>query len=188
MKRRRPGGAGPAELRRRHRGPADRRAGRRPGARPRQGRARRCSPPRWQAGHPLVLDGDALHLLDAGRISRPARSSRRTAGEFVALFGAGDGVEARPHPRRRRARGAVVVHKGADTVIAAPDGRVAHRPAGNPGCRPQAPATCCAVRSRAMRAAGLRAVRRRLRRRVAARPRARRCSGRRSSPTTSRTR
>jgi hydroxyethylthiazole kinase-like uncharacterized protein yjeF len=81
------------------------------------------------SGRPLVLDADALHLL-AGRLGRLSECSdwpilTPHQGEFARLFGerAGSKVE---QAREAAARaGAVVVFKGADTVVAAPDGRAA---------------------------------------------------------------
>ncbi|WP_374942858.1 NAD(P)H-hydrate dehydratase [Sphingomonas sp.] len=83
--------------------------------------------------HPLVLDGDALHALDLESLASRAAPTVLTphAGEFAALFGTVDGGKiARARDAARRS-GATIVYKGADTVIAHPDGRVrvAHRPA-----------------------------------------------------------
>lgn len=74
--------------------------------------------------HPLVIDGDALHLLDPDRLQAREAATVLTphAGEFAALFGEGEGSKiARTQDAARRS-GAVVVFKGADTVIAAPNG------------------------------------------------------------------
>ena len=74
--------------------------------------------------HPLVIDGDALHLLDLDRLQAREATTVLTphAGEFAALFGAGEGGKiARTRDAARRS-GALVVFKGADTVIAQPDG------------------------------------------------------------------
>ncbi|WP_425229621.1 NAD(P)H-hydrate dehydratase [Sphingomonas sp.] len=74
--------------------------------------------------HPLVIDGDALHLLDLAQISARQAPTVLTphAGEFDALFGKGDGSKiVRTQDAARRA-GGVVVHKGPDTVVARPDG------------------------------------------------------------------
>ncbi|UUX99862.1 NAD(P)H-hydrate dehydratase [Sphingomonas sp. J315] len=74
---------------------------------------------------PLVIDGDALHLLDLAALRDRAAPVVLTphTGEFEALFGAGPGSKIdRAQDAARRAN-AVVVFKGADTVIAAPDGR-----------------------------------------------------------------
>jgi len=78
------------------------------------------------ASHPLVLDGDALRLLDPDRIRALTVPVILTphAGEFDALFGRSDDDKiTRARDAAARA-GSVVVFKGADTVIAAPDGRV----------------------------------------------------------------
>ena len=75
--------------------------------------------------HPLVIDGDALHLLDPDRLARRAAPAILTphAGEFDALFGKDDASKL-DRARAAAARAdAVVVFKGADTVIAAPGGR-----------------------------------------------------------------
>jgi hydroxyethylthiazole kinase-like uncharacterized protein yjeF len=77
------------------------------------------------AGHPLVLDGDALRLLDPDRIRALTIPVILTphAGEFDALFGRSDDDKITRARDAAARTGAVVVFKGADTVIAAPDGR-----------------------------------------------------------------
>jgi hydroxyethylthiazole kinase-like uncharacterized protein yjeF len=75
---------------------------------------------------PLVIDGDALHLLDAERLRDRGAASILTphGGEFAALFGDGDGSRVDRARRAAESCGATVVLKGADTVVAHPDGRV----------------------------------------------------------------
>ena len=76
------------------------------------------------SGHPLVIDGDALHLLDVDAPRTAATILTPHSGEFAHLFGklSGSKIEATRMAARRA--DAVIVHKGPDTVIAAPDGRV----------------------------------------------------------------
>jgi hydroxyethylthiazole kinase-like uncharacterized protein yjeF len=79
------------------------------------------------SGRPLVIDGDALHLLH-GQIKRlyglasPAILTPHE-GEFKSLFGALPGSKLDRARAAAAQAQAVVVYKGADTVIAAPDGR-----------------------------------------------------------------
>jgi len=79
---------------------------------------------------PLVIDGDALRLLDAVRLRRlAARPPHRRAvltphaGEFAAVFGAWSGNKIDAAREAARRAGATVVFKGPDTVVAHPDGR-----------------------------------------------------------------
>lgn len=79
-----------------------------------------------RTGHPLVLDAGALRLLKDRGFSL-LRNAILTPheGEFAALF---DGAPGRKVEQARHAAGrsgAVVVYKGPDTVVAAPDGRAA---------------------------------------------------------------
>ncbi len=81
------------------------------------------------SGHPLVLDAGALRMI-ADRMDRLTTLKRPAIltpheGEFVALFGKGEGSKV-DRARAAAARsGAVVAYKGPDTVVAAPDGRAA---------------------------------------------------------------
>jgi hydroxyethylthiazole kinase-like uncharacterized protein yjeF len=79
----------------------------------------------------LVIDADALSLLGREVTQRAGAGRRQVfltphSGEFDRLFG-DDGDRANKIDRTvaaAAASGATVIHKGADTVIAAPDGRV----------------------------------------------------------------
>ena len=84
-------------------------------------------------GHPLVIDADALFLLGDGGLGRIRRLAAMPVmtpheGEFLRLFGrlVGSKVE-RARAAAIRAQ-AVVVLKGADSVVAHPDGRAAIAP------------------------------------------------------------
>ncbi|KQN93534.1 carbohydrate kinase [Sphingomonas sp. Leaf231] len=75
--------------------------------------------------HPLVIDGDALHLITPERLRERGGTIVLTphAGEFAALFGA-PGTDKLTAARAAATRaGATIVFKGPDTVVAAPDGR-----------------------------------------------------------------
>ncbi len=76
---------------------------------------------------PLVIDGDALHLVSTEQLAVLRRGLILTPhqGEFRALFGTLPGSKIDRAREGARRADAVVVYKGADTVIAAPDGRAA---------------------------------------------------------------
>lgn len=76
---------------------------------------------------PYVADADALWLfaeMGFGGLSRPAIVTPHE-GEFQRLLGDVSGSKIAQALAAARSSGAVVVYKGADTVIAAPDGRAA---------------------------------------------------------------
>lgn len=78
---------------------------------------------------PLVIDGDALQLLDEPRLARVRAHGAPVvltphAGEFDALFGKQAGSKIERARAAAAKAGATIVFKGADTVIAAPDGSV----------------------------------------------------------------
>lgn len=80
----------------------------------------------------LVLDGDALSLIDPGRLSERRAATILTphGGEFARLFGSGAGDRISAAVEAARRSNAVIVSKGAATVIASPDGiaRIANPP------------------------------------------------------------
>ncbi len=80
-----------------------------------------------KAGVPMVADADALWLLaekGLGDLPPPAIVTPHE-GEFQRLFGDLPGSKIDRALAAARRSGAVVVYKGADSVIAAPDGRAA---------------------------------------------------------------
>jgi hydroxyethylthiazole kinase-like uncharacterized protein yjeF len=87
------------------------------------------------ASAPLVLDADALTLIAAdggpARLHGAAQVPILTphAGEFARLFGPGQGSKVEMARRAAAEARSVLVYKGADTVVAAPDGRAAIAPA-----------------------------------------------------------
>ncbi|MGH6613159.1 NAD(P)H-hydrate dehydratase [Sphingomonas sp.] len=77
----------------------------------------------------LVIDGDALHLLDTARLETLRDRAAPVimtphAGEFDALFGKGDESKIDRARAAAKRSGATIVFKGADTVIASPQGAV----------------------------------------------------------------
>ncbi|HYD13324.1 MAG TPA: NAD(P)H-hydrate dehydratase [Allosphingosinicella sp.] len=76
--------------------------------------------------HPLVLDAGALRLLGE-RGPADLRDAILTPheGEFRALFGERSGSKVEQARAAAAWCGAVIVYKGPDTVVAAPDGRAA---------------------------------------------------------------
>ncbi|MDR6787993.1 hydroxyethylthiazole kinase-like uncharacterized protein yjeF [Sphingomonas sp. BE138] len=82
-------------------------------------------------GHPLVIDGDALHLVTPEQLHARAAPLILTphAGEFAALFGASDADKLAAARAAAARADATVVFKGPDTVIAGPDGRARLSPA-----------------------------------------------------------
>jgi hydroxyethylthiazole kinase-like uncharacterized protein yjeF len=86
------------------------------------------------SGVPVVADADALHFLaeENGRpLPAPAIMTPHE-GEFVRLFGKLPGNKIERTRKAAAKRNSVVVHKGTDTVIAAPDGRCIVAPAASP--------------------------------------------------------
>jgi hydroxyethylthiazole kinase-like uncharacterized protein yjeF len=74
---------------------------------------------------PKVIDADAITLLgDPERLRRQDAIITPHSGEFERLFGKLDGSKAEQALEAARRSGAVVVFKGADTLVASPDGRV----------------------------------------------------------------
>lgn len=89
--------------------------------------------------YPLVIDGDALHRLDAAMFERiKARDANAPvvltphAGEFHAVFGPYTGSKIDAARAAAARSGAIVVFKGPDTVIAHPDGRTRTATHANP--------------------------------------------------------
>jgi hydroxyethylthiazole kinase-like uncharacterized protein yjeF len=79
---------------------------------------------------PLVLDADALVVLAEHGLSPLHRAGSMPVltphlGEFARLFGPGEGGKVETARRAATGAGSVVVLKGSDTVVAAPDGRAA---------------------------------------------------------------
>jgi hydroxyethylthiazole kinase-like uncharacterized protein yjeF len=78
---------------------------------------------------PKVLDADAIsHLGEPERLKGQDAIITPHEGEFRRLFGEIDGTKPERALEAARRSGAVVVYKGGDTVVAAPDGRLGFRP------------------------------------------------------------
>jgi len=78
---------------------------------------------------PKVIDADGItHLGAPERLKGQDAIITPHQGEFEKLFGKIDGTKAEQAMEAARRSGAVVVFKGPDTVVAAPDGRVGFAP------------------------------------------------------------
>jgi len=75
---------------------------------------------------PLVLDADALRFLTARQLKARMAPTLLTPheGEFTALFGRGQGSKIERARAAAEASGCTIIFKGADTVVASPDGCV----------------------------------------------------------------
>nr|WP_277750408.1 NAD(P)H-hydrate dehydratase [Croceibacterium ferulae] len=85
------------------------------------------------SGHPLVLDADALHLLAPARLRERRAPLLLTphAGELEALcraFGVAPAGKVAQAQALAKAAGAVVIAKGADTIVAGPNGELVFTP------------------------------------------------------------
>jgi ADP-dependent NAD(P)H-hydrate dehydratase / NAD(P)H-hydrate epimerase len=78
---------------------------------------------------PKVLDADAITLLgEPERLRGQDAILTPHAGEFARLFGELSGSKAEQAMEAAERSGAVVVYKGPDTLVAAPDGRLGFAP------------------------------------------------------------
>ena len=113
--------------------------------------------------HALLLDAGALQLLAKNGLDRLAGRARTPIltphdGEFARLFGKGEGSKVARARDAAASSGAVVVYKGADTVIAHPDGRAVIAPDASPWLASGGTGDVLAGIIAAMRAQGLDAL------------------------------
>jgi ADP-dependent NAD(P)H-hydrate dehydratase / NAD(P)H-hydrate epimerase len=77
---------------------------------------------------PKVIDADAItHLGEPERLKGQDAVLTPHEGEFQRLFGKIEGSKAQRALEAARRSGAVIVYKGADTLVASPDGRLGFR-------------------------------------------------------------
>ncbi len=112
-----------------------------------------------ESGRALVIDGDALALLAEQDFPRLGETPILTphAGEFARLFGTLSGSKVGQAREAARRSEAVIVFKGSDTVVAAPDGRAAIAPPASPWLASAGTGDVLAGIIAAMRARGLEA-------------------------------
>ena len=78
---------------------------------------------------PKVIDADGItHLGEPGRLKGQAAIITPHEGEFRKLFGDIKGTKPERAVEAARRSGAVIVYKGPDTLVAAPDGRLGFAP------------------------------------------------------------
>lgn len=82
---------------------------------------------------PVVIDADAIaHVSEPERLKGQEAIITPHDGEFVRLFGELAGSKAERALAAAQRSGSVVVYKGPDTLVAAPDGRVGFAPPAPP--------------------------------------------------------
>ena len=105
---------------------------------------------------PKVLDADAIaHLGEPERLKGQDAIVTPHEGEFRKLFGDLPGSKPERALEAARRSGAVVVYKGPDTLVAAPDGRLAFAPKAHPWLASAGTGDVLAGIIAAMRARGL---------------------------------
>ena len=78
---------------------------------------------------PIVIDADAIGLVgEPERLHGQGAILTPHEGEFVKLFGEIEGSKAKRALEAARRSQSVIVYKGADTLVAAPDGRLGFAP------------------------------------------------------------
>ena len=128
------------------------------------------------APRPIVIDADAIGLVgEPERLHGHDTILTPHEGEFVKLFGEIDGSKAERALEAARRSQSVIVYKGPDTLVAAPDGRLGFAPPAPAWLASAGTGDVLAGMIAAMRARGHGGVRSGLRRRLAARPRRRGC-------------
>jgi hydroxyethylthiazole kinase-like uncharacterized protein yjeF len=105
---------------------------------------------------PKVLDADAItHLGEPERLKGQDAILTPHEGEFRKLFGDLPGTKPERALEAARRTGAVVVYKGPDTLVAAPDGRLGFSPRAHPWLASAGTGDVLAGVIAAMRARGL---------------------------------
>jgi hydroxyethylthiazole kinase-like uncharacterized protein yjeF len=105
---------------------------------------------------PKVIDADAItHLGEPERLKGQDAIVTPHEGEFRKLFGDLSGSKPERALEAARRSGAVIVYKGPDTLVAAPDGRIGFAPSAHPWLASAGTGDVLAGMTAAMRARGL---------------------------------
>jgi hydroxyethylthiazole kinase-like uncharacterized protein yjeF len=105
-----------------------------------------------------VIDADAItHLGEPERLKGQDAIVTPHEGEFRKLFGELPGSKPERALEAARRSGAVVIYKGPDTLVAAPDGRLGFAPRADPWLASAGTGDVLAGMAAAMRARGLEA-------------------------------